>query len=68
MGERERAGCFTLFVILVSCDFYATLPQGLMSCDFYATLPQGARVGLQYVIVGFPGLTYLLLCMYGYRA
>ena len=37
--ERERAGCFTLFVFLVSCD-----------CLCYVALPHGA-VGWSAVCV-----------------
>ena len=39
LGGKERAGCFTLFVFQVSCEFYCTvtLPHGAMGwsalCD-----------------------------------
>ena len=40
---EERADCFTLFVLLLSCDCY---------CSFaHCTVP---RVGLPWVIVVFP--------------
>ena len=46
--ERERAGCFSLFVFLVSCDFM----------QLFLTVPW---VGLQCVIVVFSDHAYLLL-------
>ena len=39
LGKRERAGCFTLFVFLVSCECYCSvaLPHGAVGwsavCD-----------------------------------
>ena len=38
MGKRERAGCFALFVLLVSRDCCVALPRGVMGlsavCDY----------------------------------
>ena len=38
VGKRERAGCFALFVILVSRDYYVALPHGALGlsavCDY----------------------------------
>ena len=45
--ERERAGCFTLFVFLVSHNCCVALPHDAMGC-------------VQFVIVLFPDHTHLL--------
>ena len=50
LDGEETTGCFTLFDLLMSCDFYVTLPHGAMSwssvCDccfsrsyFFHTVP-----------------------------
>ena len=49
LAEEERAGCFTLAVFLLSCDFWCSV-----------SLPRGPCVGLQCVIMTFPGHAYLL--------
>ena len=47
LDGEEKAGCFTQFVFLVSCDCCVALPRGAMGC-------------LQFVIVVFPDHTNLL--------
>ena len=46
LAEEEAAGCFTLIVFLLSCDYYccALFPRGAMGWS---------------VIVAFPGNTHL---------
>ena len=49
LDGEERAGCFALFVFMVSRDCCAT----------FLTMP---RVCLQFVIVVFPDHTHLIFC------
>ena len=49
LDREERAGCFALFVFLVSRDCCVTLPHD-------------ATVGLQFVIVVFPDNTHYVWC------
>ena len=43
--ERERADCFTLFVLLLSCDSYCSvsLPGGVMCWSVISALMCGSR-------------------------
>ena len=49
LDGEERAGCFDLFVLLVSRKYYVPFPHAIMP-----------RICLQFVIVVFPDLTHLL--------
>ena len=53
----ERAGCFTLFVFLVSCAWYVALPQGAV--EWYPVCDCGISwlYSLAFLYGWIPGLT-----------
>ena len=57
LDGEERAGCFTLFVFLMSCDFYVALPQDTV--DWYVVSdcrPRGNSVA-------YSTFVYQLICL-----